>query len=75
VYRIRRATAADAGVLARHRAEMFRDMGELPAGLYDTLIDAARAYSLRPSRTAATWAGSRSWTRRQEKSSAAPDFS
>jgi GNAT superfamily N-acetyltransferase len=44
VYRIRRATAADAGVVARHRAEMFRDMGELPAGLYDTLIDAARAY-------------------------------
>jgi GNAT superfamily N-acetyltransferase len=44
VYRIRRATAADAGVLARHRAEMFRDMGELPVGLYDTLIDAARAY-------------------------------
>src|SRR2546428_3245071 len=44
VYRIRRATAADAGVLARHRAEMFRDMGELPAGVYDTLIDAARAY-------------------------------
>jgi len=44
VYRIRRATAADAGVLARHRAEMFRDMGELPASVYDTLIDAARAY-------------------------------
>jgi len=44
VYRIRRATAADAGVLARHRAEMFRDMGELPASMYDTLIDAARAY-------------------------------
>lgn len=44
MYRIRRATTADAGVLARHRAEMFRDMGELPGGLYDTLIDAARAY-------------------------------
>jgi GNAT superfamily N-acetyltransferase len=44
VYGIRRATAADAGVLARHRAEMFRDMGELPGDLYDTLIDAARAY-------------------------------
>jgi GNAT superfamily N-acetyltransferase len=44
VYRIRRATAADAGVLARHRAEMFRDMGELPASVHDTLIDAARAY-------------------------------
>src|SRR5437016_5410102 len=44
VYRIRRATAADAGVLARHRAEMLRDMGELPDGLYDTLVEAARAY-------------------------------
>ena len=44
MYRIRRATAADAGVLARHRAEMFRDMGELPDDLYDALIDAARAY-------------------------------
>ena len=44
MYRIRRATAADAGVLARHRAEMFRDMGQLPDGLSDTLIDAARAY-------------------------------
>ena len=44
MYRIRRATAADAGVLARHRAEMFRDMGELPDGLYDALVEAARAY-------------------------------
>jgi GNAT superfamily N-acetyltransferase len=44
VYRIRRATAADAGALARHRAEMFRDMGELPDDLHDTLIEAARAY-------------------------------
>jgi len=44
VYGIRRATTADAGILARHRAEMFRDMSELPDDLYDTLIDAARAY-------------------------------
>ena len=44
MYRIRRATAADAGVLARHRAGMFRDMGELPGDLHDTLIEAARAY-------------------------------
>src|SRR6266513_1388542 len=44
VYAIRRATAADAGVLARHRAEMFRDMSELPDDLYDTLVEAARAY-------------------------------
>jgi GNAT superfamily N-acetyltransferase len=44
MYTIRRATTADAGALARHRAEMFRDMGELPDDLYDTLIDAAGAY-------------------------------
>jgi GNAT superfamily N-acetyltransferase len=44
VYAIRRATAADAGVLARHRAEMFRDMGALSDDLYDSLIEAARAY-------------------------------
>lgn len=44
VYVIRRATAADAAVLARHRAEMFRDMGELPDDLADTLIEASRAY-------------------------------
>src|SRR5439155_712578 len=37
LYQIRRATAADAGVLARHRAEMFRDMRELPDDLYDKL--------------------------------------
>jgi len=41
---IRRATAADAGVLARHRAEMFRDMGQLSDDLRDTLVEAARAY-------------------------------
>ena len=41
---IRRATAADAGVLARHRADMFRDMGQLNDGLRDTLVEAARAY-------------------------------
>jgi hypothetical protein len=31
-------------VLARHRAAMFRDMGELSDDLRDTLVDAARAY-------------------------------
>ena len=41
---IRRATAADAGVLARHRADMFRDMGQLNDGLRGTLVEAARAY-------------------------------
>jgi GNAT superfamily N-acetyltransferase len=41
---IRLATAADAGVLARHRADMFRDMGQLSDTLRDTLVEAARAY-------------------------------
>jgi len=41
---IRRATAADAGVLARHRVDMFRDMGQLTDDLRDTLVEAARAY-------------------------------
>jgi GNAT superfamily N-acetyltransferase len=41
---IRPATAADAGVLARHRADMFRDMGQLSDDLRDTLLAAARAY-------------------------------
>lgn len=41
---VRRATAADAGVLARHRADMFRDMGQMTDDLRDTLVEAARAY-------------------------------
>jgi GNAT superfamily N-acetyltransferase len=44
VYVIRRATAADASSLARHRVEMFRDMGELPDDLAGTLMEASRAY-------------------------------
>lgn len=47
MFAIRRATGADASVLARHRAEMFRDMGELPDGLYNTLVEAATAYFAR----------------------------
>ena len=43
-FAVRRAAAGDAGTLARHRAEMFRDMGQLPAGLYDPLVEASRAY-------------------------------
>ncbi|HVH68257.1 MAG TPA: GNAT family N-acetyltransferase [Gemmatimonadales bacterium] len=44
MFAIRRATAADAMILARHRAAMFRDMGELSDDLADTLIEASRAY-------------------------------
>ena len=43
-FSLRRATAADADVLARHRADMFRDMGELSDDVRDTLVAAARAY-------------------------------
>jgi GNAT superfamily N-acetyltransferase len=31
-------------VLARHRAEMFRDMGDVPDELYPELVDASRAW-------------------------------
>lgn len=43
-FTIRLATSRDVDVLARHRAEMFKDMGHLPAALSDTLLQAARAY-------------------------------
>lgn len=39
--RVRLATAADAPVLARHRAEMFRDMEKLRDDQYGTLLSAA----------------------------------
>lgn len=47
MYAIRRADVGDAASLARHRAEMFRDMGELSDDLYDVLIAASRAYFTR----------------------------
>jgi GNAT superfamily N-acetyltransferase len=47
MFAIRRATQADAPVLARHRAGMFRDMGELPDELQDTLVQASTAYFAR----------------------------
>jgi GNAT superfamily N-acetyltransferase len=37
-FSIRRATAADVRLIARHRAEMFSDMGSLPRSLYDRLV-------------------------------------
>jgi GNAT superfamily N-acetyltransferase len=43
-FTVRHATAADAPVLARHRAEMFREMNTLPTALYDALVAASRAY-------------------------------
>ena len=43
-FTIHRADAGDAAVLARHRAEMFRDMGSLTDELYPELVDATRAW-------------------------------
>lgn len=44
LFTIRRATAADAAVLARHRAEMFRDMGDVADEAYPRLLEATRAW-------------------------------
>jgi GNAT superfamily N-acetyltransferase len=40
-FSIRPATAADAAVIARHRARMFQDMGQLPPSAFDSLRTAA----------------------------------
>jgi GNAT superfamily N-acetyltransferase len=45
--RIRSATITDAGVLARHRAEMFRAMGQLDATIYEPLRREAERYFVR----------------------------
>jgi GNAT superfamily N-acetyltransferase len=36
---ISRATADEAGIIARHRADMYRDMGQLPDGTDALLVD------------------------------------
>lgn len=38
-FQVRPATVDEAPVIARHRAEMFSDMGTLPKRLYDRLVD------------------------------------
>lgn len=43
-FTVRHATADDASILARHRAEMFREMGILPPTLYHTLVEASRTF-------------------------------
>jgi RimJ/RimL family protein N-acetyltransferase len=44
---IRRATIADAPVVAWHRARMFQDMGALPAAAFDGLVNEARLWTER----------------------------
>ena len=46
-YAIRRGTAADAALLARHRAEMWSDMGKLPAEVYPDVVRESAAYFAR----------------------------
>jgi GNAT superfamily N-acetyltransferase len=41
---VRRALPSDARVIARHRAEMFSDMGQLPPVLYQELVDRSVEY-------------------------------
>lgn len=55
--RVRRATAGDAAVVARHRVWMFRDMGTLPAEQGPPLERAAEAYFRRaiPAETYVGW--------------------
>jgi GNAT superfamily N-acetyltransferase len=43
-FQVRRATVAEADIIARHRAEMFLEMGLLPRPLYDELVAATRQY-------------------------------
>jgi GNAT superfamily N-acetyltransferase len=43
-FRVRRATVDDAAVLARHRAEMFRAMGQLTPAVYPLLSQEAEQY-------------------------------
>jgi GNAT superfamily N-acetyltransferase len=43
-FEVRRATVADADIIARHRAEMFSAMGLLPRPLYDEMVAATRQY-------------------------------
>ena len=44
IFGIRPATADDASALARHRAAMFRDMGELAEDLWEPLVEASATY-------------------------------
>jgi GNAT superfamily N-acetyltransferase len=43
-FRVRRATVAEADIIARHRAEMFWEMGLLRRALYDDLLAATVRY-------------------------------
>jgi GNAT superfamily N-acetyltransferase len=46
-FTIRAGVAADAALLARHRAEMWRDMGKLPDEVYPDVVRESAAYFAR----------------------------
>jgi GNAT superfamily N-acetyltransferase len=43
-FAVRLATRDDAAIIARHRAQMFSDMGDLPEDLYDVLLERTVEY-------------------------------
>lgn len=55
-FAIRLATRDDVAVIARHRAQMFSDMGDLPENLYDELVERTVEY-LREAIPAAAYIG------------------
>ncbi len=46
-FTIRRAKPEDAAIIARHRARMFQDMGEIPAAMFDDFVAASQAWTER----------------------------
>jgi RimJ/RimL family protein N-acetyltransferase len=44
---VRRAEVADAAVIARHRARMFQDMGDISAGTFDEFLAASKQWTER----------------------------
>jgi GNAT superfamily N-acetyltransferase len=46
-YAMRAACAQDSGIIAGHRAAMFRDMGQVPAEEHDTLLSAGKPWIAR----------------------------
>jgi len=43
-FAVRMATPSDIPTIAQHRAQMFRDMGELPQSVYQQLVDATTVH-------------------------------
>jgi GNAT superfamily N-acetyltransferase len=47
LFKIRQARAEDAPLIARHRARMFQDMGEVPPTMVESLIEASLSWTER----------------------------